>query len=144
MCVYSKVDIVFAEEFECCAILWHKIIYCLFPRLVGVVVAHIPVVLANAEKRYLRCLGILHRVGCESRQHIGNVEVVTPRGTHQQVVDAVIGYGVVEPYKCLAAYLVVNPLHIGLVNHIYHAVACPHYAYLFVHCAAQCVQIVAA
>ena len=49
------------------------------------------------------------------------------------MVDAVVADRVVEPYVCLALYLVVYPGHVALVYHIYDAVAGPHYVYVLVH-----------
>ena len=141
MSVDTQIDIVLAEEMECLSVLWHQIVNCSLPRCIRIVCRHVPCVVGDAEERNFRCLGILHRVGNESRQHIGNVQVVSVCGAHEQMVDAVVAYRIVEPDICLALNLVVNPCHVTVVYHIHNAVSGPHDIDVAVHNVTECGQI---
>ena len=53
------------------------------------------------------------------------------------MVDAEVVHRVVEPDVGVAPYLCVDPVHVGLVDHVHHGSACPHDADILVHRGAQ-------
>ena len=103
----------------------------------------VPSIVGDGEEAHLRGLNVLHGVRAEAAHQGGYVQAVAVGLTHQQVVDAIVRHGVVEPDVCLAPNLRVDPVHVGLVDHVHHGVARPHDTHRGMHALPQRGEVVA-
>ena len=140
----AQVHVVLAEEAESLLAGGHEVVHGPPPALGSIILRHVPRIVSNAVETHLGSLGIFHGVGAESAHHVVDVETIAVGLAHEEPALAVVVDGIVEPDKCLALYLVINPLHVVFLNHIHHAVARPHDAYLGVHLRAQGRQVLLA
>ena len=139
--VLSQVLVVEGEGVQGLGVGWQQGVDGLGPVLLVVVGLHVPSVVGNAVECYLRGLGVLHRVGHESRHVVGNVLAVAVGRTKEHVVSHEVAHGEVPPDVGLAVDAAVDPLHRLLVDAMHHAVASPHDAYVLVHLGAERAQV---
>ena len=139
--VAAEVYVVLAEYVEGFVIFGHQIADGPLPGRIAVVGSHVPGVVGDAVEGEHRGFGVLHRVGGVAAQHVGDVEVIAVGGAHQQVADAVVRHGIVEPDVGFATDARVDPVEVGLVDEIHDAVAGPHDADLFVHVRLECAEV---
>ena len=141
--VLSEVHVVLAEHVEGFVVARHEVFDGALPRGVAVVGLHVPGVVGNAVKGKHRGFGIFHRIAGVTAEVVGNREVVAEGGAHQEVADAIVRHGIVEPNVRLAANTLVNPGHVALVNEVHNAVARPHYAHFGIERILEVAQVLA-
>ena len=140
----SQVYVVLAEGGKGQRAGGHKGMQRALPARLAVVCGHVPSIVGNAVKAHLAGFGIFHRIGAETAHQVVDVLSVAVGLAHEQTALAIVVHGIVEPDEGLALDLSVNPFHVILLNHVHHAVAGPHNAYLGIHLGSQGGQIIAA